>query len=79
MISTEMIIELLHEFKPEMSLEEQTELFDSGLIDSLTIFSELLPRLTKNFKIEISPLDLVPENFNTPAAITEYVNRVRGN
>lgn len=79
MVTENTIIELLHEFKPEINFERNTALFESGYIDSLTIFSELLPLLTEKFGIEISPLDLVPDNFSTPAAITLYVNRVKEN
>lgn len=62
---------------PEIS--EDTQLFDEGLIDSFSIFNDILPMLIEKYDIEVDPLDLMPDNFETPTAIANYINRMKGN
>lgn len=69
------IITLLKKMQPSMILDENTDLFDTGYIDSYTIFAELLPNLSEHYHFEMDPLDLMPENFSTPAAIAAFVNK----
>ena len=49
-----------------------TDLFDSGLLDSLA-FIDLVVYLEQQFAIEIIARDLEPENFRTLAGIAEFV------
>ena len=50
-------------------------LFESGYVDSLVIFERLLPRLEEIYGIQIEPMELIPDNFETPEAIGKYVER----
>lgn len=61
---------LRSETKKDISTEES--LLDSGLIDSMGIF-ELVAFLEKEFNIEISDEDLVPDNFESINLIAKMV------
>ncbi len=69
------ILEILGEVKPGVNFEGETDLVESGILDSMTII-QLVARLTDEFDIEITPLDLVPENFNSVEAIKALVDRL---
>lgn len=58
----------------EKSISTEDSLLDSGLIDSTGIF-ELVAFLEKEFNIEISDEDLVPENFESITLITGMVEK----
>lgn len=71
----EEIITLLKEINPVMELNAQTDLFDTGYVDSFVIFNELLPKLEEKYGFEVTPLDLMPENFLTPQCIADFVDK----
>ncbi len=79
MISVNEIINLLHECNIIAEITEDTPLFDEGIIDSFSIFNDVLPMLMEKYQMDVDPLDLMPDNFETPRAITCYVNRIKGN
>lgn len=72
-VTIDAIMKLIGSIDSSVEIEENTALFDTGVIDSFIIFDQLLPRLMDQFEIEISPLELVPENFDTPIKIYKYV------
>lgn len=53
-------------------LDDDEQLVESGIIDSLGVMS-LLSFLEERFSIQIPSEDLVPENFATVATITTLV------
>lgn len=69
------IMKILAEVKPGIEAEPNTELVRTGVLDSVDIMSVVMA-LTEEFDLEISPLDLKEENFHTPNAILELVNRL---
>ena len=71
-VQVEDIIQMLKEIQPLGEYTEDTLLFESGYIDSLTIFDKLLPRLEESYGIVIEPLDLLPNHFETPKAIQKF-------
>jgi len=73
MTKLEEVIALLKELQPAMELDEGTDLFDTGYIDSFVIFNELLPKIESKYGFEVTPLDLMPENFLTPGAIANFI------
>ena len=73
MIESEEIIEFLKEIKPECNIDAGTDLFNSGVLDSFTIFNRLIPKIAEKYSIEVTPLDLIPENFMTPASIAQFI------
>ena len=58
--------------EPVEDIPEDLSLIDSGLIDSLGLLN-LVDRFEEEFGVEVGDDDLVPENFETIAAMTEYV------
>lgn len=69
------IMKILAEVKPGIEAEADTELVRTGVLDSVDIMSVVMA-LAEEFDLEISPLDLKEENFHTPNAILELVNRL---
>jgi len=57
-------------------IDDDTSLIETGIVDSLGIQS-LVGFLEKEFSIEVSDLDLLPENFDSVNAITVYLEGMR--
>lgn len=62
---------LTTKFGPSVSVDGS--LLDSGLLDSLGIF-ELVAFLQDTFGVEVADEDIVPDNFETVAQISSYVD-----
>ena len=62
------LIEILEEIQPDADYETCETLIDDGILDSFAILSI----------ITITPADIVPENFNSAAALWEMVCRLKG-
>jgi len=72
----EQIIEILNDINPDIDYENETSLIDDGLLDSFDIVS-LVGELNDTFDITITVVDLIPENFNSAAAIAALVERLQ--
>lgn len=70
------LMEILEELRPDVDFENETGLIDNGILDSFDIVS-LVTALNDGFDIEIKPNDLVPENFNSAAAILALVEKLQ--
>lgn len=73
---TEQIIEILKDINPDIDYENETSLIDDGLLDSFDIVS-LVGELNDTFDVTITVVDLIPENFNSAAAIAALVERLQ--
>ena len=71
----EEIIKILEEIKAGVDWENETDLIGNHILDSLKIV-QLVGTLNDEFDIEITPIDIVPENFRTVNAIYEMVKRL---
>lgn len=71
----EKILEILKDINDDIDFETETALIDDGLLDSFDIVS-LVSELNSSFDINITVVDLVPENFNTLSAMTALVERL---
>ncbi len=69
------IIEILKGIKPSADISENTALIDEHIIDSLAMIN-LVGTLSDEFDVEISARDITPENFATPAAILNLIERL---
>lgn len=58
------LIKILQEIKPGVDFLAPHNLLEEGILDSLTIVI-LAGRLSDEFDIELTPLHIVPENFDT--------------
>lgn len=71
----EELISVLNEIKPGIDWKNETDLIGSHILDSLKIV-QLVGELNDEFDIEITPIDIVPENFKTVKAIYEMIKRL---
>ena len=67
------ILQIIKEIKPEIDIESDTDLFEAGIVDSFIIFNKLIPMLEDRFSIEITPLDLIPENFLNTQSLADFI------
>ncbi len=72
------LLELLEDIKPTVDFRTCTGLIDDGYLDSFDILS-IVSELNDAFGIEISPVDIVPENFNSAQALWDMVERLKDN
>ena len=70
------LMEILEELRPDVDFENETGLIANGILDSFDIVS-LVTALNDAFDIEIKPNDLVPENFNSAAAMLALVEKLQ--
>lgn len=71
----EKLIEILEELKPDVGFTKDTKLVEDKIFDSLGMIS-LVAELSDEFDIEISPMDIVPENFATVETLYEMIERL---
>ncbi|SHO48378.1 phosphopantetheine-binding protein [Anaerocolumna xylanovorans] len=72
----EKLLEILKDINPNIDYETETRLIDGGLLDSFSILS-LIPELEDAFEIEITPVELIPVNFNSAKAIWSMISRLQ--
>ena len=68
------LLELLEDIKPTVDFRTCTGLIDDGYLDSFDILS-IVSELNDAFGIEISPVDIIPENFNSAQALWAGLQR----
>lgn len=71
----EEIIEILEDLKPGVDFKSQQHLIDDHIIESMMML-QLVSALNDEFDVEITPKDLVPENFQTVDAIYTLVQKL---
>jgi acyl carrier protein len=59
---------------PDAAVERDDELLSGGLLDSMRVL-RLAAFVEEEFRFKIQPADFVIENFQTVAALTDYVRR----
>jgi acyl carrier protein len=58
--------------RPDVDFKNNDTLIDDGILDSFDIIA-LVGELNENFNIEIGVEDLLPENFNSAAAMMKLI------
>ena len=71
----EKLIELLRELHDDVDYETEEALVDDGIIDSLDIVT-LVTEINDQFDVSIPPEEIVPENFNSAAALYALIERL---
>lgn len=66
------LLRILNEVKPGVDFTKEKDLIESGILDSLSII-QLVTKISDEFDVEITPLDLVPENFKSAETIYEMI------
>lgn len=69
------ITEILEEFCPGVDCSTNKALVDSHILDSLTMVA-FVAELEDSFDIEIPPVEIVADNFNSIEAIGTLVTRL---
>ena len=72
----EQLLEILKDIQPDVDYENCTTLIDDELLDSFAILS-IVSELEDAFDVEITPVDIIPENFNSAQALWEMVHRLQ--
>ena len=70
------LLEILNEVNSDVDYEICDTLIDDGFLSSFDIVS-IVSELNDAFDIEISPADIVPENFNSAEAMWEMIQRLQ--
>lgn len=68
------IIEILENLKPGIDFTKETYLITNGILTSMEIV-QFVMELNDAFDIEISPMDILPENFESVEAINKLVEK----
>lgn len=71
----EELIKILEDIKPGIDYKNETDLIENKVLDSLKIV-QLVGALNDEFDIEITPIDIVPENFKNAEAIYVMIKRL---
>ena len=69
------ILDILEELNHEIDFSKDTALIDNGILDSFDIIS-IIASIYDVFGITVPPQEIIPENFNSAAAIYAMVTRI---
>ncbi len=72
----EELLKVLAEVRPDVDFEHNTALIDGGVLDSLNIL-EIVSELSDTFDVEITPADIIPQNFNSAQAMWKMIERLK--
>ena len=70
------IIEVLNEVKPGIDYENEKNLITNEILTSFDIVM-LISLLNNKFNINITPMELIPENFENDEAIEKLINSLK--
>ncbi|MEF9945610.1 MAG: acyl carrier protein [Lachnospiraceae bacterium] len=72
----EKLLEILREIQPDADYENCTTLIDDEILESFAILS-IVGELEEEFGVEVTPAEIIPENFNSAAALWAMVQRLQ--
>ena len=73
----EELIEILEDIEPGVDYATCTTLIDDHILDSFGILS-LVSEIEDAFEVEVSPAELIPDNFNSAERIWNMICRLKG-
>ncbi len=71
----EQLIEIMKNLHPDVDFETYDGLVDDGILDSLDIVT-LITDINDAFDVSIPAEEILPENFNSAAALWELIERL---
>lgn len=71
---TDIVLEILKEITEREDIGAETELMDSGYLDSLTLVV-LMDALEQRFEVSLFEKEIPPHIFSTVQNLTEYLER----
>ena len=72
----EKLLEILEDIQPDADYETYTALIDDGILDSFAILS-IVAELEDTFGVQVTPAEIIPENFNSAQALWEMVQKLQ--
>ncbi len=69
------LIKILQDIKPGVDFETEDNLIEGEVLDSFDIVN-LVSKLDSEFDIEITPADLIPENFKSAKAMYALIQKL---
>ncbi|MBQ9297668.1 MAG: acyl carrier protein [Clostridia bacterium] len=70
------LLKILNNVKPGVDFEHEENIMEDEIIDSFDIVT-LVSMINDEFDIEITPADLVPENFKSAKTIYNMIERLQ--
>lgn len=70
----EKVIEILSNLRPEFDFTEEVDFIEEGMIDSFDLIS-LVSTLDEEFRISISGLDVIHQNFSSVDSIVALLTK----
>lgn len=71
----ETLLEILEDLHPDVDFTVECALIDDGILDSLDIVT-LITEINDKFDISITAEEIVPENFNSAAALMALIEKI---
>ena len=72
----EELLEIMQDMKPGVDFTAENDLIEDGIFDSLDIVT-LVTEICDKYDIEITPLDVIPENFKSAETIYKLITRLQ--
>ena len=70
------LIEILESVRPDVDFQEEDALIDDEILSSFDIIA-MVSEINVQYGIEIRVDDLLPENFNSAAALYELITKLQ--
>ena len=71
----EKLLKILNDLHPDVDFENNDSLIDDGILDSLDIVT-IVTEIYGEFDVTIPAEEIVPENFNSAAAIWALIEKL---
>lgn len=69
------LLDILNELKPNIKWDKEDDLVRRGLLTSMEIV-RLVVEINDTFDVELTPIDVIPENFYSVKTIYELIKRL---
>jgi len=71
----EKLLAILNELHSDVDFENEQNLIDDGILDSMDIIS-LITEISDEYTVTITAKDIIPANFNSAEALYELIKRL---
>ena len=71
----EKLLKILSSLHPDVDFAATEDLVDDGILDSLDIVT-IVTEIDSEFDVTIPAEEIIPENFNSAAALMELIERL---
>ena len=69
------LLDILNDINPDVDYETEDRLINGKIYDSFSIIT-LISEISDAFEIELGPEHLIPENFNSAAAMWKMIQSI---